>query len=64
MVKSFDVPTLKPGPAEPEYALLLHSVDPDQLASEEALIWICTVLALSILICIYNLDQVIQLAEN
>ena len=27
---------LNPGPAEPAYALLLQSVDPDQLASEEA----------------------------
>ena len=27
---------LNPNPAEPGYAMLLHSVDPDQLGSEEA----------------------------
>ena len=55
---------INPCPAEPGYTLSANSVDPDQLASEEANWSVSALLPFSMWIFINNLDQVIWLAEN
>ena len=58
------VENLNPYPAEARYILPLHSVDPDQLASEEAKWFWSALLAIKHVNLYQHLDQVIWLAEN